>query len=89
MRIVFPFVAVLAVGVPLASAADDAADADVAVPVPRYDSAFARYVADREPPSIPWRALNDEIGRIGGHRGHVGHADATPASEHSPAEHEH
>ena len=36
---------------------------------PGYESAFQDYRAHREEPLADWRALNDEVGRIGGHVG--------------------
>lgn len=35
----------------------------------RYESAFAGYRAYREEKLAPWREVNDEVGRVGGHVG--------------------
>ncbi|MBX3652301.1 MAG: hypothetical protein KF771_13105 [Burkholderiales bacterium] len=45
------------------------ADPAVVVPAPAYASAFAGYrpLGDEKPG--PWRELNDEVARIGGHIG--------------------
>jgi hypothetical protein len=67
----------------LFAAADkpDPTDATAAVPPARYDSAFDGYVAfqDREPGA--WRERNEEMGRVGGHAGHLkGPANTLPPS---------
>ena len=41
-------------------------------PAPIYESAFDRYQAYREESVADWRAVNDEVARIGGHAGVVG-----------------
>ena len=45
--------------------------ADPAAPAPavKYESAFADYRPHREEKLAPWREVNDEVGRIGGHVG--------------------
>lgn len=50
--------------------------ADPAAPVPatKYESAFTGYRAFREEPVSPWRGVNDEVARAGGHVGIVGGA---------------
>ena len=57
------------------------ADPSAAVPAPRYDSAFNGYVRQREEKPAPWRDVNDEVARVGGHigilRGAVQHKPAT------------
>ena len=61
-------------------------DAAIAVPKVEYRSAFSDYrpYADQEP--APWRALNDEMGRLGGHRGHIAGADkGAPKKSQKPA----
>lgn len=36
---------------------------------------------DQASPDKAWRAANDEVGRLGGHAGHIGgNAEAAPAS---------
>lgn len=54
-------------------------------------SAYADYQPYREEPLLPWRAVNDEVARIGGHIGifggaHAGHgtAPAQPAPAAKP-----
>ncbi len=49
-----------------------------------YESAFASYRGTQEPDEMPdkaWRAANDEMGRLGGHAGHVKNSpDSAPAA---------
>lgn len=47
---------------------------------PAYVSAFTDYRAWREPTLIPWKRANEEVGRLGGHAGHL-RGDATPAAK--------
>jgi hypothetical protein len=47
----------------------DPADPAAATPAPVYDSAFAGYQPYREPALADWRALNEEVGTVGGHAG--------------------
>jgi hypothetical protein len=81
--------AVLAALAPHAAAQQQAArphPADPAAPVPavKYESAFSGYRSFREEPLAPWRDVNDEVARVGGHAGvfggagHVGHGAAKP-----------
>jgi hypothetical protein len=56
------------------AAAQDAAprnpaDPSVAVAAPRYESAFSGYARHRDEKIAPWREVNDDVGRIGGHIG--------------------
>jgi len=44
-------------------------DPAAAVPPARYESAFGAYVPHSEPKIAPWRNVNDEAARIGGHAG--------------------
>ncbi|MDH5537552.1 MAG: hypothetical protein OEZ08_18530 [Betaproteobacteria bacterium] len=59
------------------------ADAAVAASPPRYDSAFAGYASYRDEKLAPWREVNDEVARVGGHigilRGNGTAAPRTPA----------
>lgn len=69
--------AVLAALAPHASAQPAAtkphpADPAAPVPAPKYESAFAGYRGYREQPLAPWRDVNDEVARAGGHIGIVG-----------------
>ena len=43
-------------------------------------SAFAGYRPFRDEPQTPWREVNDEVGRLGGHAGHM-KDEAQPAVE--------
>jgi hypothetical protein len=51
-----------------------------------YESAFIRYQPYKEEAVADWRAVNDEVGRIGGHVGmfggasHGGHGPAKPST---------
>jgi hypothetical protein len=70
----------------------DAADPNVAVPALIYESAFTGYAPYRDVKVAPWRDVNDEVARAGGHIGIVGgaggrpaHGAATPAP-HPPAQ---
>jgi hypothetical protein len=40
-----------------------------AVPAPGYASAFTGYRPFRDEPLAPWREVNDEVARVGGHIG--------------------
>ena len=56
------------------------------VPETKYDSAFRNYAPYREQPLAPWRDVNDEVGRVGGHigmfgGGHGGHAGGKPSPQ--------
>ena len=55
-------------------------DPAVKTPPPAPPSAFAGYRPFLDEPSPPWREVNDEVGRLGGHMGHMkGEAEsATP-----------
>ena len=46
----------------------DPADASVRAPVPKCESAFAGYRPLHTEAHIPWKAANDEVGRIDGWR---------------------
>ena len=64
----------------------DPTQAGARVPGARYESAFQNYAPYREQPLETWRAVNDEVGRVGGHvgmfgGGHAGHASAKPSSK--------
>lgn len=53
------------------TARPDLADPAVRVPAPVYRSAFEDYRPFAEQAPAPWRELNDEVRRLGGHGGHV------------------
>jgi hypothetical protein len=64
--------ATLPLGV-VAQAADPANPAE-AIATPAYASAFSDYQAShdaKESPTKVWRAINDEMGRLGGHVGQI------------------
>ena len=67
------------------AAAQDAAprnpaDPSFAVPAPSYDSAFSGYARQRDEKIAPWREVNDDVGRVGGHIGILrGAAPSKPA----------
>jgi hypothetical protein len=61
----------------------DPTDPSAAAAPYRYESAFRRYqpVSEtEESPAQAWRAANDEMGRLGGHAGHVKGAEAADGS---------
>lgn len=47
-------------------------DAGSRVAPVEYRSSFADYQRYAEPEAASWRELNDEVGRLGGHRGALG-----------------
>ncbi len=62
------------------------ANPGVAVPALKYESAFNGYRSFRDEKLMPWRDVNDEAARVGGHlgifrgaSGHAGHGVAKPA----------
>ena len=62
-------------------------DVNAPVPAPAYASAFNSYQGatdSGETPDKIWRSANDEVGRLGGHAGHMNGADAR-ASQAAPA----
>lgn len=64
-----------------------ATDANARVPSPAYNSAFSGYQPYREQRLAPWRDLNDEVHRAGGHIGIFGGAAGTagkPPAQHPP-----
>jgi hypothetical protein len=69
-----------ALGANLAMAAElKPTDASAPAPAPRYDSAFENYKPFREEVIADWRGLNEEVGRVGGHRGVMGGAKPAAA----------
>lgn len=91
-----PWIAVLAL--PIAHAAEpsaappSAADAGARVPETKYESAFDGYQPFREQQPAPWRELNDEVHKAGGHIGILGGArgahaiPAMPVIQRSPGQ---
>jgi len=49
----------------------DPADPGASAPAPAYESAFRGYRPYRHPDLARWREANDEVGRAGGHAGHL------------------
>jgi len=49
----------------------DAADPKAAAPVHPYESVFKDYRPYADPEVSGWRQSNEEMGRLGGHVGHV------------------
>jgi len=79
----------LAQASPLFAAAPSPADPSAPAPTATYDSAFEGYRGYRDEPLADWRAVNDEVGRVGGHagifRGAGGHASHGAAQATPPA----
>lgn len=66
---------------PKPSAADPAAPA----PAVKYESVFSGYRGHRDEPLAPWREVNDEVARAGGHIGILRGAGARPQGASGPA----
>lgn len=70
-------------------------DPSATVPPVEYRSPFARYRPLGEVTPGPWRAMNDEVGRIGGWKAYAREAQEaakaapTPEGSRAPAAHEH
>lgn len=58
---------------------------DAPVPAVKYESGFAGYVSFRVEKLAPWREVNDEVARAGGHIGIVGGAHGAHAPGKSAA----
>lgn len=71
LRLKLCLVAALAAEAAAAQAIKPPHPADAAVPTPaaRYDSVFAGYAPFRDEKLAPWREVNDEVARVGGHIG--------------------
>lgn len=70
------------------SRAKDPTDPTAAAVPARYESAFGRYqplVESEESPVQAWRAANDEMGKLGGHAGHMNRAEAGGGPPDTPA----
>jgi hypothetical protein len=61
-----------------------AADAEARVPQTQYNSAFTGYQPFHEQKLAPWRELNDEVHKAGGHIGIFGNAPTPPSAGHAP-----
>lgn len=62
-----------------------AADANAPVAESRYDSAFTGYQPFREQKLAPWRDVNDEAHKAGGHIGIFGGAHGMHSAKPTPA----
>jgi hypothetical protein len=71
------------------AAKPDPADPKARVPSLEYRSAFTGYRSYAEPELAPWRAANDEVGRVGGHVGMHRQGGATKPAAKPPAHGEH
>ena len=76
---------IVALALPAAHAAEPiatppAADANARVPETQYRSAFTGYQPFREQKLAPWRELNDEVHKAGGHIGIFGGGAGTRAA---------
>src|SRR5688500_11980848 len=66
------------------------ADPAAKAPPVRYESVFSGYTPCREEKIAPWRDLNDEAARVGGHvgifggAGHAGHAAGAKSAPSKP-----
>jgi len=54
-----------------APARPDPADTKAAAPAATYESAFRDYKPYEDPEIARWRDINNEVGRLNGHIGHV------------------
>ena len=64
-----------------APARPDASDPKAPAPAQRYESAFKDYRPYVDPDIARWREVNDEVGRL---NGHVGHVPRQPGSASKP-----
>lgn len=71
-----------------AETAADPAPTDTSLPEPAttYRSAFSDYQPQQELTLQSWRAVNDEVGKIGGHVGHIKHDAPAPGPAESSGE---
>ena len=87
-----------AVAVPFAHSAEpatpsrpSATDAGALVPETRHDSAFSAYQPYRHQMLAPWREVNDQVRKVGGHigilRGAAENASGKPAAQQPPGRH--
>jgi len=58
-------------------------DPAVKTPPPARASAYEGYRPFREEEIAPWREVNEEVGRLGGHSGHVGKDDMGKDAAHT------
>src|SRR5687768_11641106 len=64
------------------TAAPPVAEPKAAAPLPAYDSAFKDYRPYVDPEIARWRDVNQEVGRL---NGHIGHVPAQPGAVAKPA----
>ena len=86
MKISLAFAALAAVA-PLAAAQQprpEPTDPTVPVPAFRYESGFGSYRGFRDEPLAPWRELNDDVARVGGHAGIVRGGQVEPPADANP-----
>ena len=62
----------------------DPADPAAAVPAMVYQSVFGQYQRPSADKAIPWKAANDEVGRIGGWRAYAREANPADATGDKP-----
>jgi hypothetical protein len=67
------------------TARPDPAESKAAAPAPAYDSAFKDYRPYVDPEIARWREVNQEVGRLKGHVGNVGHVPQQPGAAAKPA----
>lgn len=53
----------------------------ISAPDTVYQSIFADYRPIQDEPILEWRSINDEMGRLRGHIGHLGEAPALQQNE--------
>lgn len=70
------------------AAAAHPADPRALVPPPQYSSAFNSYRPFRDEKPGPWREINDEVARVGGHLG-IFRSSAPAAQGATPATNPH
>ena len=61
------------------AARPDPSEPKAAAPAPSYDSAFKDYRPYVDPEIARWREVNQEVGRLNGHVGHVPQQTGTAA----------
>jgi hypothetical protein len=63
----------------------DPVDPNARAPAVEYESAFTGYAPYREEKLAPWRDVNDEVARAGGHIGILRGAGSAPPATQLPA----
>ena len=64
----------------------DPSDPKTSAPVRPYESAFQGYRPYTDPEIARWRAVNEEMGRLKGHAGHVPGTGSSKAEAATPTE---